>query len=1604
MYILNRRWSKLILLPLIAAMLAISAPIVQAMPAAAAENEAAVYAYQPSIRYDASVNYTLKVNGVDVPVVKAFNDYDYAHFSVSEGKVTYEVTILNTDKVHEYAISPKKLGIQASKVEGRTITFTTEKDEYLIVMINSRATKLVIAADPIETDVPAPSGTGIYNLAEAPYHVTGNGERDGVAGRTAVFQQAIDDASAYGTAQGQGTQGIVYVPAGTYYIGNLVMKSNTALYLAPGATLVGTGKTADYKEHWFKNSMGRPATWWISTEFHSSNIKIYGRGTIDGNGKALHDDKSTNGKGMINNLVVPIATENFTLDGIVIRESAAWAVMPVRSNDLLFTNMKMFNSLSMGENDGIDIVESQNAVIRHTIGIALDDPYSTKAWKEDTDIASGTVPWPGNPEPVENVLFEDAIAWTWCYGYKIGQGVMQDQRNITFKDAVVYKAAVGFAIHHKYGTGEVSGVTFENIDVEDVVGKNEDNSAWMTMFTVESGNNGVGPITGVKVKNITVRDAGESFAKIKGMEGAEITDITFENVYMPGSTEPATTLNEMNFHLLENYSGVTIKPVQNPEPRPRTNLALNQPAVASSSDLAEDTAALAFDGNPATRFTSKRGIDPSWIYVDLGEKRNIDRVHLYWEAAYGRSYQIQVADDPDAEENWRTVYSTTNGKGGVEEIAFPETEARYVRMYGTERATIYGYSLWEMEVYGPEVFVDSIALDKTSATLALGDSMQLIASLLPEDATNKKVRWSSSNSAVAKVDANGLVTTVGIGNAIITARTQNGELSATAAFIVTEPGEAMEKIAPNDTNIRYIGRWENSAGEKAVSYWPGASFRVGFTGKKAQLALDKPAAIYAQIDDGDFVLYDGADGTINLTPSLLSDGTHRLTVVAKDVLDSIAFKGLYLDSGESTVPLPERSHLIEFIGDSITVGYRMPDVALDSYAWLAGEELNADHMQIAYTGICLQTGIACYTPNSLGMSEQYFKLRTGDDVNSPDWDFGRYEPDAVVINLGTNDDKFQVGAATFQRTYTDFLAQIRERYPHAHLIALKTFGGFMTEPTKAAVEGRIAAGDEKVHFIDTSGWVDAYPSSDYFDSLHPSKAGHEKIARQLVPVLRDYLEQAPPLVTVPDAPTQIQAIAGDRSATVSFNPPENDGGNTITGYEVVSSPDNIIASGASSPIIVKGLTNGTQYTFTVKAINNVGSSATSSASNAVTPAAQQPDGDTNAPEWQQNARLAVTDVTATSVKLHWPEATDDIGVAGYRIYVDGAVRTTVTGTVYERQVEGLTPGTAYQFGVAAYDAAGNESPALNIAVKTLESGSNSNEGNGWGGWVWSNNADLRDLQVRADGVALTLSPSFSAGVLAYAAETTAEQAEILASATHEAAEVTIGGEPNGSGIKVALQEGDNVFAVKVRAEDGTVKTYSLTIVRKSLDPEVPGLEAGEPDEGAVAFADIAGHWAADSIMRAVAQKIVKGYPDRTFRPDNTVTRAEFIVMLANALQLEGEGGELAFTDRDRIGVWSGKAIAQAVAAGIVNGYPDGSFRPNAAITRMEMAAMIARALDLPLTATAAGFADDKDIPQWAKRAVAAVEQRGIVTGRPGSKFMPKAIATRAEAAVMLMRM
>jgi hypothetical protein len=134
-----------------------------------------------------------------------------------------------------------------------------------------------------------------------------------------------------------------------------------------------------------------------------------------------------------------------------------------------------------------------------------------------------------------------------------------------------------------------------------------------------------------------------------------------------------------------------------PPPPPATNIALGKPTTSSSNESAAFTPNLAVDGNGGTRWSSAFS-DPQWIRVDLGATFAINRVVLRWETAFGRAYQIQTSNDGTT---WTTIRTTTNGVGGVEDLAVTGT-GRFVRMNGTARGTQWGYSLFEFEVYGTQ--------------------------------------------------------------------------------------------------------------------------------------------------------------------------------------------------------------------------------------------------------------------------------------------------------------------------------------------------------------------------------------------------------------------------------------------------------------------------------------------------------------------------------------------------------------------------------------------------------------------------------------------------------------------------------------------------------------------------------------------------------------------------------------------------------------------------------------------------------------------------------------------------------------------------------------
>jgi|HubBroStandDraft_1064217.scaffolds.fasta_scaffold01926_4 hypothetical protein len=168
------------------------------------------------------------------------------------------------------------------------------------------------------------------------------------------------------------------------------------------------------------------------------------------------------------------------------------------------------------------------------------------------------------------------------------------------------------------------------------------------------------------------------------------------------------------------------------------NLALMRPVTVSSTESENggvNVASKAVDGDYTTRWSSEWNIDPSWIYVDLGADQCVNQVKVTWEWSYAKEYQIQVSDDAV---NWTTTYSGSNsfsGDDGVTDVTFTAAAGRYLRLFCTQRATTYGYSLYELEVYGGAVEAASEVSDSEAPPFDAGVSVSVDATTANAGAT-----------------------------------------------------------------------------------------------------------------------------------------------------------------------------------------------------------------------------------------------------------------------------------------------------------------------------------------------------------------------------------------------------------------------------------------------------------------------------------------------------------------------------------------------------------------------------------------------------------------------------------------------------------------------------------------------------------------------------------------------------------------------------------------------------------------------------------------------------------------------------------------------------
>lgn len=236
---------------------------------------------------------------------------------------------------------------------------------------------------------------------------------------------------------------------------------------------------------------------------------------------------------------------------------------------------------------------------------------------------------------------------------------------------------------------------------------------------------------------------------------------------------------------------------------------------SASKDAMNETALI--DKNIGTRWSSNYN-DNEWVYVDLGQVKEIGSVVLNWESAFAKSFRLQVSNDA---RNWQDIYSTNDGNGGMELIEFKPVSARYVKMQGLKRATEWGYSLFEFEVFGPS---------KRSSDLSPVHFIKLMLHNKEGKLLSENFYWRSGRSAdytaLNKLPRAKLSTSSRIinkdGRSVIQARISNtGKSVAFAIHVQAIRTSDGERILPALMNDNYFTLMKGETKEVEISFDPG---------------------------------------------------------------------------------------------------------------------------------------------------------------------------------------------------------------------------------------------------------------------------------------------------------------------------------------------------------------------------------------------------------------------------------------------------------------------------------------------------------------------------------------------------------------------------------------------------------------------------------------------------------------------------------------------------------------------------------------------------------------------------------------------------------------
>ncbi len=453
-----------------------------------------------------------------------------------------------------------------------------------------------------------------------------------------------------------------------------------------------------------------------------------------------------------------------------------------------------------------------------------------------------------------------------------------------------------------------------------------------------------------------------------------------------------TVNNAANIPVTSAAAQLTLAP-------PGNNLVLGRPASASSTQGACTSSTTAppytgagclgaenaVDGNLSSRWGSTPagapptpavpGVDPSSLQIDLGSVQAFNTVVLTWENAYAAQYQIQYTNaDPATNPTWTTATTNSAGAGGAETLTFPTVQARYVRLYATERATQYGYSLYEFQAYN--IAQLGAATERYSTSPA--NAALIVDNLLGLTWTDTIRTDTTPGSQFTGVDAAAYCSSIGMrlptqAEALDISGINNSSRAISGAW-----NTWTSTVDPNNASQTAIVGFDGSVQEKVTNNWPGETLctkgtssaqaavlvtqpqsttaAIGQSAMFTVTATGKPAPSYQWFENG--TLIPGATSATFITqPVATADNNATFTVTVSNGESTVASKPATLTvgssggTGGSSAPAITTQPASETVavGASATFTVTASGTGTLSYQWLKNNVALAGATAAAYT-------------------------------------------------------------------------------------------------------------------------------------------------------------------------------------------------------------------------------------------------------------------------------------------------------------------------------------------------------------------------------------------------------------------------------------------------------------------------------------------------------------------------------------------------------------------------------------------------------------------------------------------------------------------------------